>query len=125
MTQIFNKTAKKSLRRLLRKQQPRSEELLWRKLRSRQLAGFKFRRQYSIDRYVVDFYCSDAQLVVEIDGDSHFTPEAQKYDKIRESYFGSLGLTTIRFTNLEVKENLAGVLMVIQEATKKKQVPDR
>ena len=83
---FYNKSSTKEKRRYLRTNQTKPELILWDKLKSKQL-GFKFRRQYSIGEYIVDFYCSEKKLVIEIDGDSHFTDEAIKYDKIRTDFF--------------------------------------
>lgn len=116
MTQIFNRFKERAKRKQLRHQLPEAELILWSKLKHSQLDGFKFRRQASIGRYVVDFYCPTHQLVVELDGNSHFTDEAEVYDGIRNQYMESLGLTILRFTNKEVRENLSGVLQNIRES---------
>jgi len=110
MSYLFNTKPETPKRKQLRNNLPAPEIILWSKLRGKQLAGYKFRRQESIGRYVVDFYCPVVHLIVEIDGDSHFTPDAEDYDKDREAYFDSLGLNIIRFTNEEVTKNLYGVL---------------
>jgi very-short-patch-repair endonuclease len=94
---------------------PAPERVLWSHLRSKILDGYKFRRQYGIDRYVVDFYCPKVKLVIELDGDSHFTQEAKEYDAQREVFFKSLGIKTVRFTNLDIRENINGVLEKIVE----------
>ena len=72
MTQIFNKKTETIKRKLLRNNAPLPEIMLWSRLKSKQLGGYKFRRQFSIGRYVVDFYCPILKLALEIDGDSHF-----------------------------------------------------
>ena len=69
----------------------------------------KFYWQRSIGSYIVDFYCPEANLIIEVDGDSHFTPEGQSRDGQRTAYLESLGLRLVRFTNLEVAENLEGI----------------
>lgn len=97
---------------------PAPEVILWSYLRNKMLAGHRFRRQYGIDRYVVDFYCPKAKLVIEIDGDSHFNEESQEYDRIRDDYVKSLGMHVIRFTNRDVCENLDGVLQKIKKLLK-------
>ena len=93
---------------------PAPEVILWAHLRSKMLEGYRFRRQYGIDRYVVDFYCPKAKLALEIDGDSHFNNESQNYDRVRDEYVEALGIRVLRFTNREICENLNGVLQVIQ-----------
>ena len=71
MTQIFNKESKKSKRRALRNEMPKAERLLWGYLRNKKLDGFRFRRQYSMNKYVLDFYCSQRKLAFAIDVDFH------------------------------------------------------
>ena len=72
MVRVYNRTSEKARRQLLRRETPSAEEILWSKLRRRQMLGYKFRRQYSVENFVVDFYCPRARLAIEIDGDSHF-----------------------------------------------------
>lgn len=113
LTEIFNQNTSKETRRKLRRNAPVTESIMWSKLRNNQLLDSKFRRQYSIGIYVVDFYCSQKRLAIEIDGDSHFTEQAVAYDKARECYIESLGITFLRFTNDEVMKNIDGVLIKI------------
>jgi very-short-patch-repair endonuclease len=75
--------------------------------------GFKFRRQYSIDQYIIDFYCPRLKLAIEVDGDSHFEPGAEEYDKIRQAHIETFGIRFLRFTNADVYHGLDGVLHVI------------
>ena len=107
---IFNAPGTKQIRRNLRKSFTEPENRLWYYLRSRRLNGLKFRRQYAVGRYVVDFYCPEVQLVIEVDGDSHFTKEAQLYDKERDEYLKSHSLRMVRFTNSEVMGNIKAVI---------------
>jgi very-short-patch-repair endonuclease len=86
MTKIYNKTCEKNKRRTLRNNIPKAELVLWTKLRSKGLDGHKFRRQYSVGKYVVDFYCPKLKLAVEVDGDSHFSEGAKEGDKERQSF---------------------------------------
>lgn len=76
----------------------------------------KFYWQRSIGNYIVDFYCPEAQLVLEVDGDSHFTPEGQLRDAERTAYLKAQGLRLLRFTNLEVAENIEGVYQQVAKA---------
>ena len=94
----------------LRKAQTSAEAELWRALRNRRLEGLKFRRQVSLDRYVLDFYCHEHQLVVELDGEVHEEPQQRDHDQSRDTYLVSLGLRIVRIPNREVLENLAEVL---------------
>ena len=85
-----------------------AERTIWREvLRKRQLSRFKFLRQKPIGQYIVDFYCSELRLVIEIDGDSH--AQAIQYDAKRTTFINSLGLRVIRYTNDEVLNNLEGI----------------
>nr|WP_230966578.1 endonuclease domain-containing protein [Nostoc commune] len=88
-----------------------AEKLLWQKLRDKQLLGFKFRRQQTIDRFIVDFYCNEARLVVEVDGEIH--DYTQQEDAIRQEFLESLGLKVVRFRNEDVLERMEGVLQDI------------
>ena len=75
-------------------------------------------RQRPILDFIVDFYCASSKLIIEVDGDSHFTDDAKEYDLVRSEKFKSLGLTVIRFTNHEVMENFEGVCTIILEKIK-------
>jgi very-short-patch-repair endonuclease len=120
--QTFNKPSTLDKRKELRKNQTEPEKILWQYLRNRQLNGYKFFRQYGIGEYIADFYSSQLKLVIEIDGDSHFTDEAVEYDKIRTQFFNSLGIEVIRFTNENVIRNIEGVIYRISERIKKVQI---
>jgi very-short-patch-repair endonuclease len=95
----------------LRQPQTPAEQKLWLHLRNRQLDGFKFRRQHPIDRFIIDFYCAEAKLCIEIDGDSH--AEQIEYDQARTEYLNERGYTVIRFTNREVFNQCEAVLQAI------------
>ncbi|CAM4278868.1 endonuclease domain-containing protein [Vibrio agarivorans] len=109
MRRINNIPVLKKTRQKLRVNMPQPEVLLWQQLRARQL-NVKFRRQHSINRYIVDFYCAELQLVIELDGDSHYTPVYQQKDELRDRYLSSLGLSVMRFTNEQVVCHLDDVL---------------
>ena len=93
----------------------REETVIWSKLKGKQLLGYKFRRQYSVDRYVVDFYCPELKLAVEIDGDSHFQNGAENDDMVRQAFIESFGIRFLRFTNEDVFKNLDGVVETIRQ----------
>lgn len=107
---IFNKKELKQRRKKLRNNATQAERHLWRYLKHSQLKGRKFRRQQSINFYIVDFFCPEEKLVIELDGEPHFTPEGQKYDAERTKYFESLGLRVVRFENQDVLYNTDFVL---------------
>jgi very-short-patch-repair endonuclease len=89
------------------------EQKLWQRLRNRQLFGLKFRRQHPIDPFVVDFFCHQHQLVIEIDGHHHAEPAQQRYDQARTEWLEQRGMRVIRFTNRDVDTNIEGVLAEI------------
>lgn len=115
MTQVFNKANEIHIRRALRKNMPQSERLLWARLKGKGLNGHKFRRQCSVDRFVLDFYCPQQKLAIEIDGDSHFTKEAEEHDRERQMIIESYNIRFLRFTNAEVNKNIEGVILRIME----------
>ena len=96
----------------LRKNSTDAERKLWSVLRSRQLGGFKFRKQTEIDGYVVDFFCPERRLIIEVDGGQH----SPARDARRTAYLESQGFRLIRFWNNEVLNNLDGVWTVIEQA---------
>ena len=87
-------------------------------LKGRQCDGKKFRRQESIGRYIVDFYCPESRVIVELDGARHFSTTVDEYETTRTAFLESLGLKVIRFENRDVFENIEGVLERIQNALK-------
>jgi very-short-patch-repair endonuclease len=95
--------------RRLRAKQTSAEARLWRALRNRRLARWKFRRQHPIDRYIVDFVCVDGKLIVEVDGATHSTGLELSHDAERTRVLESFGFHIIRVTNTDVYENLEGV----------------
>ena len=120
MKQLFNHPSKKEDRRNLRKSLTPAEATLWLALKNKQLAGRRFKRQVSIGPYIVDFYCPSEKMVLELDGDAHFSAGGYEYDLRRDKYLNSLGLKVIRFENEDVFQCPAWVLAKIQEAFKEK-----
>ena len=107
--------------RQLRKDQTPAEGLVWRRLRAEQFPGFRFRRQQPVGPYVVDFFCSRAKLVIEVDGETHIGTESR--DAERQAYLEKSGLSVLRLWNTEVYENLEGVLQRIWEVCRSARVP--
>src|SRR5688500_8940693 len=99
--------------RELRTNATQAELYLWSKLRNRQLCGFKFRRQHQFGKYIADFYCHEAQLVVECDGSIHGTNENWQHDRTRDIYMVGQGLRVLRFKNEEVLNDIEAVLKEI------------
>ena len=94
---------------------PPAEVILWSKLRGKGLKNHKFRRQYSVERYIMDFYCPALKLAIEIDGDSHFVEGAKEREQVRRRLIESYGVKILRFTNAEIYESLDGALEKIME----------
>ena len=113
---INNIKALKGLRRKLRNHSTRAECILWKALQKRKLAGRKFRRQHSIEHYIVDFYCPREKLVIELDGPYHSQKKTMEYDQKRTERLEALGCKVLRFKNKLVLHNLDLVLKAIIEA---------
>ena len=113
MTDIYNKNSEKGKRRQLRQDIVKAEKIIWDKIRNKQIENCKFRRQYSVDKFVIDFYSPILKLAIEIDGESHFLKGAAEYDRERQTYIESFGIKFVRFTNNDVYNNLDGVLETI------------
>ena len=115
MTKIipYNKNLK-ALARKLRNDMTFGEVLLWNQLKQDQLWGFDFDRQRCIVNYIVDFYCKDLMLAIEIDGMSHYHEEAFLKDDIRQNKLESLGVKFIRFTEAETKYEMQNVIRFIE-----------
>jgi very-short-patch-repair endonuclease len=106
---LHNSPNTKNRRKELRNNATPAERQLWRILKSRNLDGHKFRRQHSVGPYILDFYCPTQKLAIELDGDTHYTNEAEDYDVNRTKYLNSMGITVLRFINTDVFQNLDGV----------------
>ena len=115
MTKLYNKLSEKVKRRQLRQDITKAEKIIWAKIKNRQIENCKFRRQYSVDKFVIDFYSPILKLAIEIDGDSHFEDDAVEYDIERQVFIESAGIKFIRFTNEDVYGNLSGVLESIAQ----------
>ena len=102
--------------RKLRQAQTEAEQRLWRLLRHRRFQGFKFRRQHPITPYILDFYCHEARLGIEVDGGQHNDPEARRQDAARTVFLASKGITVLRFWNHEVLQHGQAVLEQLDEA---------
>ncbi len=102
------------LARAMRRQLTWAEKALWSQLRNSKLEGLKFRRQQPFDRYILDFYCAEEKLVVELDGGQHDIPEEREYDRVRTEFLKTAGLRVLRFWNSQVRENAPWVLEIIR-----------
>jgi very-short-patch-repair endonuclease len=104
---------KRTFARRLRREAPFTEKLVWHRLRGGQIGGIKFRRQHPIGPYIVDFYCAEFSLVIELDGASH--DERERYDMARDAHLQSLGLSVVRFTNGQVLDDIDSVIAAIAQ----------
>ncbi len=102
--------------RMLRKNMTREERHLWYDFLNKH--PLKFTRQKVLGKYIVDFYCDEAKLVIELDGNQHFTPKSIEYDRERTNFLSGYGLTVIRIPNIEIHRNFNGVCEYIDELTK-------
>jgi len=100
--------------RKLRNELTEHEAILWKRIRNRKLAGFKFRRQHPMKQFVLDFYCASKKLAIEIDGAVHSTCEAREYDENRSYALEELGIRILRFSHDRIENDIEGVLAEIQ-----------
>jgi very-short-patch-repair endonuclease len=100
------------LARQLRNNSTLSEILLWNYLKGKQMKGYDFHRQKPLDNYIVDFFCNELMLIIEIDGHSH--NQITEKDEIRQRKLESFGITFLRFDDMEVKKNINNVLRTIE-----------
>ena len=103
----------KTVSRTLRKGATDAERYLWSRFRGKQLKGLQFYRQKVLGRYIVDFYCPKAQLVIELDGGQHYEEAGREKDQIRDEDLKGNGLTVLRFSDREVFENTDAVVQKI------------
>ncbi len=107
----------------LRRGMTPSEDMLWNALRGRRLNGLKFRRQHPLDRFIIDFYCVERRLAVEVDGGIHATAGQAARDDERTVWLNARGIRVLRVTNNEVENDLDGVLRRIAEEASSPQPP--
>ena len=100
--------------RKLRKKQTDAERKLWTMLYNRQLSGVKFRRQFPIGGYIVDFYCPEHKLGIEADGGQHYGDKGKRQDGLRTKELAKCGVKIVRFSDLDILNNINGVYEVIQ-----------
>jgi|SRR5579885_2070104 len=106
----------KARRKELRNNPTPAEAILWKHLQGRRLLGKKFRRQFGISRYILDFFCVDCGIAIELDGAPHFQELRAEYEGRRSAFLAGLGIEVIRFENRIVHENIEAVLETIREA---------
>ena len=113
MNEFFNRKKETAKRQELRNAMPDAEVILWSRLKGRQLLGCKFRRQYSVRSFVIDFFSVEVKLGIELDGESHFQPGAREYDRNRQQFIERFGIRMVRVLNTDIYDNLDGVLEMI------------
>ena len=113
-TRLYNLPYLKDTRRLLRRNLTEAELVLWEILKDKKLCGRKFRRQHGIGYYIVDFYCSTEKLIIELDGQNHYTPDGIEDDIERDAHLALMDKKVLRFENKEVLNNLTHVLKQIK-----------
>jgi len=116
MTTLNNLPHKKEERQTLRNNSTSAEAVLWNRLKSSQLKGRKFRRQHSIGEFILDFYCPQEKLAVELDGAGHFTASGNLHDAARTEYLNAVGIRVIRFENKLIWSALESVLHSIESS---------
>lgn len=111
---INNQKHLKQFRKGLRSALTPAEAKLWLCLKNKQLDGKRFRRQFSVGNYILDFYCPEQKLAVELDGKHHFTPEGRMIDDERDLFLSDQGIRVIRFENIRVFQQLENLLEEIR-----------
>lgn len=106
---VFNITGLKHRRQKLRKDSTEAEKILWYKIRNNKL-GFKFFRQYSVEGYVLDFYCPEKRLAIEVDGGYHIKRDVRVYDVHRQKWIEAYSISVIRFKNQEILNDTKSVI---------------
>ena len=111
-----NHPALRDRRRTLRRGATPAERQLWKRLRARRLDGWRWRRQYSVGPYVLDFFCPEVRLAIELDGNVHGDPARAAYDGERERWLAEAGVRVVRFENRRVTEQVDLVVEAIRQA---------
>ena len=115
------KEIKKIFARRLRKEQTKAEKIIWEQLRKRKFMNFKFRRQHVIEGFVIDFYCSELKLGIEVDGGIHL--KRKDYDKLRQEAVESKGISIIRISNQKIAEDKRAIIKKLKEVIEQSPTP--
>ena len=113
---IHNDPNQKTLRQTLRNNATAAEAILWRALKGKRVEGLKFRRQFGVGHYVIDFYCPEIRLGIELDGGVHKTSYTHEYDEMRSRFLAENGIRVLRFDNEVVYTNVEGSIEAIRKA---------
>lgn len=112
--EIFNLKKTKTLKPKIIIKNAAEEKKIWNYIKDRKLYNLKFQKQYEIGRYTANFYCAEIELAIQIDNEKH----TKKYEKTRDEYLSSIGVTYLRFTSSEINSNLEEILEKIKVAVK-------
>lgn len=112
---IYNRKDQTKKRKNLRNSMPQAEIVLWNQLKGKKIKGLKFRRQYSVGKYVIDFYCTEIKLAIEADGDTHNSDDEIEYDRKRQSDIEIFGIRFLRIRNDEIFENIEEIIKKIEK----------
>ena len=115
---LNNLSQLKERRKQLRNNSTTEENILWSKLKNRKIFNFKFRRQHSIAYYILDFYCPEKKLCIELDGNQHNQKDNLDYDKNRTEFLNAVGIEVLRFNNYQINTNIDEVVNMISEKLK-------
>ena len=115
ISHLTNLKDQKLLRQCLRNNATAPEATLWRALKGKQIDGLKFRRQFGLGPYVLDFYCPEIRLCIELDGDVHKSYEKSQYDEMRARFIENNNIKMLRFENDVVYKNMQGIIEEIKE----------
>ncbi len=115
MLTLKGENKNKSFRRYLRKNQTFAEQKIWSLVKGRRFHNLKFKRQHGIGPFIIDFFCAEKKLVIEVDGDIHAIELEKIKDLQREKYLQSLGLIILRYNNNDILNNLEGVLLDLEK----------
>lgn len=110
--EIFNLKKSKPLKARVKTQLTAEEKQIWNYIKDRKLYNLKFQKKYEMGRYIANFYCPEIEFAIQIDNDKH----TKKYEKIRDEYLYSIGVTYLRFTSSEIKSDLKDILKKIEAA---------
>ncbi len=120
MPLLHNRVEYNNLRQTLRQNASRAEIALWLKLKQRGCGGYKFRRQHGIGRYIIDLYCPELKLAVEVDGSQHFEPDAREYDRERDAWLEGLRIIVVRFTAYDCCFHLDSVMAALRHIVQRR-----
>jgi very-short-patch-repair endonuclease len=115
---MLNPKKTKNQRRFLRKNMTKWEVRLWNDLKGKKMFGLKIRRQFGVDNFIIDFYCPELKLAIEVDGDVHHFSDKKKADKAKDDYMNELGIKMVRVQNSDFDEDYETVLKYLERVFK-------